>query len=192
MSGIRQHFIPRFLQAGFADEKQHTWVYHKDSRIFKTNIIKAGGERYFYSHQGNNEADDLITEAEKSFNSTIKSLRESNQQPRSQQIAELIAHLEVRTRNYRLSFQNAGDILFTRMFEKLRDEEFLKQMLIRNIRADPSIIKPEIEKVICQIGFPKHIERQLNNDSNGFISSVVNPVDRGASLDCENNTLFLV
>lgn len=155
MSGKRQHFIPRFLQTGFANEKQHTWVYRKGSKTFKANIVNVGVETNFYSHQDNNEADDLITEAERSFSLTIKSIRESNRHPPASQIAELVAHFEVRTRNLRKSFLDAGDYLITQMLEKLSNEEFLKQMLIRRIRKDPAFIKSIIEEELSQNGIPR-------------------------------------
>lgn len=155
MSGKRQHFIPRFLQTGFANEKQLTWVYRKGSKTFKANIVNVGVETYFYSHQGDNEADDLITEAERPYSSTIKSLRESNQQPPARQIAEMIAHFEVRTRNLRKNFLDATDYLITKIFEKLSDDEFFKKWVIRRIRKDPSFIKSEIKKVIPKNGFLK-------------------------------------
>lgn len=155
MSGKRHHFIPRFLQTGFADDKQHTWVYRKVSKSFKANIANVGVETYFYSHQGDNEADDLITEAERSFSSTIKFLRESSQLPSAPEIAELIAHFEVRTRNLRESFLATGDNLITRMLEKLSDEEFFKQVLIKKIRKDPTFIKSIIEEEIPQYGIPR-------------------------------------
>jgi hypothetical protein len=155
MAGKRQHFIPRFMQIGFANEKNQTWVYPKESKKYKSNINNVGVETYFYSHQDDNEADDLITEAERSFSSTIKSFRESNQQPPARQIAEMIAHFEVRTRNLRKSFLDATDYLITKMFEKLSDEEFLKKLVIRRIRKDPSVLKSEIKKVLPKTGFLK-------------------------------------
>ena len=61
----------------------------------------------------------------------------------------------MRTSNFRKSFLSAGDYLVTRILEELSNEEFLKQLLIRRIKKDPTILKSEIEKAISQNGIPK-------------------------------------
>lgn len=79
MSGKRQHFIPRFLQKGFAshteDGEIYTWVFKKNREPFNTNLINVGVEKYFYTDQSNSIADDKITEAEDSYSKLIKNLR---------------------------------------------------------------------------------------------------------------------
>jgi hypothetical protein len=44
MAGKRQHFIPQFIQSGFAShvsgDEIYTWVYRKEAKPFNTNIIK--------------------------------------------------------------------------------------------------------------------------------------------------------
>lgn len=67
MAGNRQHFIPRFLQRGFSNEKNGKYFtnwYRKD--CFKENMIveNIGLENKFYSHYGDSIVDKKITENE--------------------------------------------------------------------------------------------------------------------------------
>ena len=60
MAGNRQHFIPRFLQRGFSNEKNVKYFtnwYRKD--CFKENMIveNIGLENKFYSHYGDSSVD---------------------------------------------------------------------------------------------------------------------------------------
>src|SRR4030042_6670288 len=102
MSGKRQHFIPQFLQEGFASHKVgdavFTWVYRKDRPPFNPNIINVGVESLFYTHKQDTLADDLITKAEGPLSVLVEELRNSTPGDISDpRVPELIAHLEFRT-----------------------------------------------------------------------------------------------
>lgn len=75
MAGMRQHYIPRFLQSGFSVERTKknyfTWVYRLNKDPFNTNIVNNGVESYFYSDKLNTAVDDAITEVEPIFASLI-------------------------------------------------------------------------------------------------------------------------
>ncbi|PSB57884.1 DUF4238 domain-containing protein [Chamaesiphon polymorphus] len=115
MAGIRQHFIPRFLQNGFAShvtgDKFCTWVYRKGVEPFNANTTKTGVEGYFYSQDDDPQVDDEITAAESRFTSLVNNLRNEGETAKleSDKIAELIAHFEIRTRHLRQSFSNAAE-----------------------------------------------------------------------------------
>ena len=118
MSGKRQHFIPRFLQSGFTShtkgDESFTWVYRKGTEPFNTNIKNTGVEGKFYSAKDGSEVDSLITDAESKFSELIYNLRSGSLNPskNKKSIAELIAHLEARTRHIRQNFLIASSILF--------------------------------------------------------------------------------
>jgi Protein of unknown function (DUF4238) len=115
MAGKRQHFIPRFLQNGFAShvtgDDFFTWVYRKGGKPFNTNTINIGVEGYFYSQDDDTQVDDEITAAEIGFTILVNNLRNEGETAKleSDEIAELIAHFEIRTRHLRQSFLNATE-----------------------------------------------------------------------------------
>src|SRR5689334_9268550 len=116
MAGKRQHFVPRFLQAGFASKKTadqvFTWVHRKDRPPFESNTLNVGVEREFYSIGTDTAADDAITDIEDSFSTLVRTLRDCAAQPVSDpKIPQLISHLEIRTRHLRQSLISATDYL---------------------------------------------------------------------------------
>jgi Protein of unknown function (DUF4238) len=150
MSGIRQHYIPRFLQNGFAShvsgDEIYTWVYRKEAKPFNANIMKVGVEGYFYSQDGDNQVDDEITEAERSRFSVLgKTLRNSagDVTVDSVEIAELIAHLEARTRHFRQTILNTSEYLYGMMFKFLDDRRAFGNYLRRRL---PVLMKHQFNK----------------------------------------------
>ncbi|MEW6746401.1 MAG: DUF4238 domain-containing protein [Planctomycetota bacterium] len=116
MSGKRQHFIPRFLQEGFAShrigDEVYTWVYRKGSRPFNANITKVGVEGQFYVQGADTSVDDLITDAEARFSTVVRDLRTGVPPTVVQpELPRLLAHLEVRTRHLRQCFLQAAGFL---------------------------------------------------------------------------------
>jgi len=152
MSGKRQHFIPQFLQNGFAShvsgDEVFTWVYRKGSKPFNTNIINVGVEGYFYSQEGDNQVDDHITEAERRFSVLIDTLRNEADKavvdPES--LAELIAHLETRTRHLRQSFATTGNVVLEELLRFIDDQEAFGASIKRRIQKDPSFLREAMPK----------------------------------------------
>ena len=160
MSGKRQHFIPRFLLEGFAShtsgDSVFTWVYRKGSRPFNTNIINVGVEGYFYTDGNDTQADDMITEAEKTFSSLVQKLRSNPPMVvYDAQIPKLIAHFEIRTRHIRESFLRTGNYLVSRLLDFMYDERSFIEYLERAFRNDPSILQKAIADELKKCGLPK-------------------------------------
>ena len=69
MSGVRQHFIPRFLQKGFRipgnGKIVRCWVYEQSKSPRSANIQDVGLERHFYAIDGEPDLDDKITDEER-------------------------------------------------------------------------------------------------------------------------------
>src|SRR2546423_1901463 len=102
MSGKRQHFIPRFLQKGFASHsvgrETFVWAFRKGVSPYNPNIDNVGVEGYFYTEGADTEVDASITSAEYQLGDLIEHLRTESAGPVSDPlIAQLIAHLEIRT-----------------------------------------------------------------------------------------------
>jgi hypothetical protein len=159
MTGKRQHFLPRFLQKGFASRVRgddlFTWVYGKDKHAFETNTINVGVEGKFYAANGDSEVDRMITEAEGGFASAIDQLRAGAAGPvAAGYIPELLAHLEVRTRNLRQVFLRGGSYIVTRLVDFLEDREAFKDFLRRRMQRDPSLLRKAVRGAIRERGLP--------------------------------------
>jgi len=120
MSGTRQHFVPQFLQEGFASHVTNraafTWVHRKGAASFNTNIINVGVEGKFYTTEQDATVDDLITSAEGPFGSLIANLRaDAPHSLTHPQLPHLIAHLETRTRHLRQNFLQTGELIVSAM-----------------------------------------------------------------------------
>lgn len=65
MSGISQHFIPKFLQKGFRGQGNgkivRCWVYERGGKVRPSNISKNATQRHFYAAATESELDDKIT-----------------------------------------------------------------------------------------------------------------------------------
>jgi hypothetical protein len=165
MAGKRQHFIPQFIQSGFASyvsgDRVYTWVYRKEAKPFNTNIMNVGVEGYFYSQDGDNQVDDKITEAENSrFTLLINTLRNSNGDVNIDpiEIAELIVHLEMRTRNFRQTFLNTFEYLYGMVVEFLDDQRAFGNYLRTRM---PVLIKRQLKESKSQ--FLKELKGQYPN-----------------------------
>lgn len=168
MSGTRHHFIPRFLQEGFAShysgEKAITWVHRKGVAPFNTNIINAGVEGHFYTTEGDTTADDLITSAEGALGSLLDGVRSEDPEfLRDPQLPVLIAHLEVRTRHLRESFLKTGELLASRLIEFLADEDAFAGYMTRKLERDPTILRSSLAEEFVKRGIPmNHLDSVLH------------------------------
>src|ERR1019366_4035558 len=171
MSGKCQHFIPRFLQSGFAShtngDEIFTWVYRKDAQPFNTNIDNIGVESHFYSQDGDSQADDNITAAEGRFSELIDALRNGSEEATadSGELAELIAHLEIRTRHLRQSFSNTAGVVMEEMLRFMADQQAFGGYMKRRIKNDPSFMRDAIAAELRKHNFPDSLLPILLNVS---------------------------
>lgn len=159
MSGKRQHFIPRFLQEGFASHRvgnaTFTWVYRKGAAAFNTNIINVGVERLFYTDNDGTQADDLITDGEGVFSRTVDKLRSITHGPVTDtEIPRLIAHLEIRTRHMRENLLRTGGFIVSAFLDFMSDERAFIDYLEREFRNDPSILRKLFLDELANRGLP--------------------------------------
>jgi len=179
MAGKRQHFIPRFLQKGFAShsvgEEIFTWTYRKGIKPFNTNIKNVGVEGFFYSENHDTSLDDTITVAESDFAQLVDSIRLNNAVDKRDQekIARLFAHLEVRTRHLRQSYFATGNQLLNKMLEYLSDPAFCERFIRRGIINDPSLIKDSFSKELRKRGISQEALPTLMELSGPFIESTM-------------------
>ncbi len=175
MAGKRQHFIPQFLQKGFAShtdgDEAFTWVYRKGQKPFNSNIKNVGVEGLFYSEKDDPSLDDVITSAEGDFAQLIDSLRQNDAVDEKDyvKIAHLFAHLEIRTRHLRQSFFTTGNLLINEFLEYLSDPSSCKNFIRRMLKNDPSIIKTTLYEELNKLGLPQELLPELIKLSDPFI-----------------------
>lgn len=162
MSGKRHHFIPQFLQRGFATQRKnkdfYTWVYKKgDLNPFNANIKNVGIEGYFYSEDKEPTLDDIITDAETEYALFVEELRNNDgtQDIDKLRAANLIAHLEGRTKNLRDSFRNAGTLMLSELTSYFQDPANCQKFVDK-------YVEEEANKVIDELlqnnkAIPKHL-----------------------------------
>jgi len=178
MSGKRQHFIPRFLQEGFASHVNNdgvfTWLYRKNARPVNTNIVNVGVESFFYTDGSDTKADDMITVAEEAFSNLVKELRTSSPMRLSDpQIPELIAHLEIRTRHLRQSFLQVGDYLVSRFLDFMGDENSYVDYLKRRFRNDPTMLRKSLADELEKRGLPETMLETIWEVSSPLLPSLI-------------------
>jgi len=166
MSGKRQHFIPQFLQEGFASHTnsggKFTWVYRRGSSPFNTNIKNIGVEGQFYTENQETEVDDTITAAEGKLSALISDLKaEVPSSLVDPQLPNLIAHLEIRTRHLREAFIRTVDLISSKLLDFMSDEKAFTDFLIRRIFSDPTILHDLLTKELTRHGLPQALLEPL-------------------------------
>ncbi|MEQ9859062.1 DUF4238 domain-containing protein [Pectobacterium versatile] len=163
MSGKRQHFIPRFLQRGFAVKRGGKYFSSLCNReTIKDGIIieNIGVENYFYTLDGDCSIDDKITNSETYKYSSVHKMLLNNScrldGDNSSSVAEFIAHLESRTRHIRLSFINSSSYLIDAIFSKLKNKDTLCQYLENTFLSNPKKIHSLFEKKMMGENIPPH------------------------------------
>lgn len=106
MAGTRSHFIPRFLQKGFASrvdgDKVFTWLFRKDTDPRESSTKDVGLESKFSFCGQNTEADDQITADETKFDTLVSDLRNGVESSLSDPLLpQLLTIFEIRTRHFR-------------------------------------------------------------------------------------------
>ncbi len=161
MSGKRQHFIPRFLQKGFASRsiggETFVWVFRKGVSPYNPNINNVGVEGYFYSEGEDTEVDDSITEAEGQFANLIDQLRtESTARVPGTLVANLIAHLEIRTKHLRESALLASEYFTSRILGFVADDGPYVDRLEKRLLSDKSALRAALTEEFAKRGMPLH------------------------------------
>lgn len=150
MSGRRHHFIPQFLQRGFASHStskdSYTWVYRKgDLNPFNSNIKNIGMEGDFYSEDKETTLDDNITDAETKFGLFVDELRKAdlNEKVDKYKAAKLIAHLEIRTKNLRINYRNAGTYVVNETAKFLENSDNCEKFIRGQVKSQVNLLLDE-------------------------------------------------
>lgn len=160
MSGKRHHFIPRFLQKGFAIEensKTHkVWVYKKNSPTYPANIIDSAVEGYFYGVDGDSALDDEITQLEDKYACVINLAHTSpiGTKLDKKSISRLIYNFEIRTKNLRESFRESMNLVAPDVLNKLGNPKEYEHLLTEMINKE---LNQLVDKECEKLGVPRSI-----------------------------------
>jgi hypothetical protein len=116
-SGPNHHFLPRFLQRGFASGKKgknpFVFYFDRNGTISERQISNVGADEYFYGHPSDSPVDEQLKLKENEFGLLIFELRNKRySEPISGTLLpELFAHMAVRTKNLRDGFASAAEQL---------------------------------------------------------------------------------
>ena len=150
MAGKKQHYVPRFLQAGFnsrasaPDDPPHAWLYMAGRAPVEASLKDIGHDEWFYTFRRNGEtiecADGAITEAERAWMSRlIRNLREDanfDLAAHQADISHLLSHLVIRNRAIWKLIEVPAAPLFDRLRAAAQDPVWLagviKQLLETN------------------------------------------------------------
>ncbi|QQS03222.1 MAG: DUF4238 domain-containing protein [Fibrobacterota bacterium] len=172
MSGRKHHYIPRFLQKGFASrisgKQAYAWVFKRIGDPFESNTEGIGAERDFYTRDGNSEADEIITRQEIEFNDTLNRLKGGDlSNVDVQKICELIIHFQTRTKWIREIFEKDSHSLFARVVEHFKTDEYIERFIDVMITNGSGPINRELGKISSvyrSLGLSKNAARKLMID----------------------------
>jgi len=170
LSGKRQHFIPRFLMKGFRSHtdrgQDFTWVFRKGSTPFNPNITNIGLETHFYTDINDTQLDEKITDAEYEYSNLIDDLRNSRTgMVANDLIPKFIAHMEVRTRHFRINFLQMSEDLVDLIINYLSEGDTFFEYAFNSIRDSNSLMHNEFIQEFINAGESKEqIENGIEKD----------------------------
>ena len=177
MAGKRQHFMPQFIQQGFAsrvkNDETYTWVFRKGALPFEANITKVGVESEFYNEDEDTEADDLITKDEATkFAGLVCAVRDGEPSSLSDpRLPQLIAHLEIRTRHLRQNFIRMSDIAGSWLFNSMSsDGDTFADSLKRYCFKDPSWLRRSFSE---RPELPQELREYITEHYESLISETI-------------------
>lgn len=156
MAGKRHHTCPRFLLKGFASSTRkreiYTWMYRKGAGGIELNIGNVGVERDFYGREDESELDERITADEGQYARLLDDLRSRDcVDPRviDQNIPNLIAHLCLRTRQFRQSATSAFDFGLKGIQDHLTQADVFRTIVQTGIGPDGDIRKGLVARLVA-------------------------------------------
>lgn len=189
MAGKNQHFIPQFLQKGFAittevsggfgksskkrkrKKEVSVWVFDSEQRSYCTSTRNKGSERFFYGLE-NSAVDAVITESETKYAKLVNQLRRHTSstpiKTEKEDIAELVSHLFVRTKHVRDSGKEAFGILLEMLEALFGDALGFKTFLRNAMQKNKASIQERFDQKVREATpqQQKIVEEQIKRNPN--------------------------
>ena len=198
MAGKRQHYIPQFLQRGFTIEKNgaKTWVTRVDRKPYQSNIQNVGVEGYFYTKEDDVLVDEIITEEEIAISSMINDLKKCKHGEiiYSKEVAKLIVHFEIRTRNLRVNFSQAFQNITEVIADTVKNQNIFLKYLRKKISTDAFLIEEQIKELPISSSqrnmwitiFQKNPDLIINNIPEYILSNLACQITQQISIEIIN------
>ena len=155
MSGNKQHFLPRFLQKGFASnyvsrKKVQVWYFEKEKSPEERNTKDVGLEELFYSEPGIGSLDDLITKKEDHFARKIERLRRDKRvcSDDIQDVAEFIYTMAIRTEHAREHILSLSSSLISQARVNMTDPKYMTDLVREGARSDNPLFRQKVNEEI--------------------------------------------
>ncbi|MEO8604814.1 MAG: DUF4238 domain-containing protein [bacterium] len=155
--GPRQHFLPRFMLAGFATRvqpkkqgKTTVWTYRFRQGLppLELTTKQIGAEHNFYVRNGDPAIDVAFQEHENDAGALVAEMRRLRSVPIEPACspAQLVVGLFMRSRNTRLALLDITTRVKAEVLGKLEDPELRRMPLIRHLRTRPLVITDALER----------------------------------------------
>jgi len=178
MSGVRQHFIPRFLQKGFKisgnGKTVRCWVYEQSKSPRSANIQDVGLERHFYAIDSEPDLDDKITDEEQDvYAPLVDNLRAGNlSEAVAEKIPGLLAHLEIRSRHVRQNMHSMVDNCASGILEHLSDPANLSELAKDHFRPG----SPVFDLALAEQGLSHQQVQALLAQDESILDQIFKPL----------------
>ncbi|CDW96467.1 conserved hypothetical protein [Thiomonas sp. CB2] len=190
MAGRKQHYVPRFLQAGFrnrpqtADGAPRTWLYLPGAKPVEAALSDVGHDAWFYTFRRNGVtiecADGAISEAERTWmSSLVRSLREDaafDLEGRHAEISHLLSHLVLRNRAVWKLIEAPAAPLFDKLRDAAQDPVWLAGSVKQLLEAN----RPFFEEALSAMYPGADIRALLDQAESAFAAGNVSPASEGA------------
>jgi hypothetical protein len=159
MAGKRQHYLPQFLQRGFASgaTSHRTWLYLKNAPPREVGIRDVGVEENFYDAGPDALLDEMITDAERDeFAGVIDRARKGNvsDEDLSNLVPCFIAHLEVRSRHIRMVVAELLKFLWDEATGCFEDAQLASELVREHVKRNPAELRKIAARELRSKGLP--------------------------------------
>lgn len=162
MSGRSQHYLPQFLQRGFAkrrNARDFQITVANRTKIFSTNTQNIGAERDFYYNTEYPSVDDRVTTSENTLAVTLQSIKNrENVDP--ELVRQLVISISMRTKVMRQVLRDLSPVIRDMMDRYTAS----KAILIKTLRGqflDKKEFNNNFEKNFLASNFPPGARRYV-------------------------------
>lgn len=178
MAGARQHYIPQALQRNFAVKGRKDayliWHYRSDGSFRQISTEDLWVSKWFYRDEIDNVVDEKITFFEnKEINHYIRALGNADDpEINPALISKIIANLEIRTKNFRVSLDLMLDDFVKLISDRFSDPKTLTELLVSHLKANPNILVSELSKRLVEPSLRDGIRKSFERSVDPFLESI--------------------
>ncbi len=183
MAGKKQHYVPRFLQAGFNSrastlgDPPHAWLYMTGRAPVEASLKDIGHDEWFYTFRRNGQtiecADGAISEAERAWMSRlIRHLREDasfDLDTHHADISHLLSHLVIRNRAIWKLIEAPAAPLFDRLRDAAQDPVWLAGVIKQLLEANRPFFEEALSAMLPEADIPALVDQAETAFASGTV-----------------------